>query len=503
ASNVGGGFGGKGFIWAGTLLCAMAARVAERPVRLALSREAVYRTVGGRAPTVQRVALGAERDGTLTALVHTGISQVGRVGGRPEPVGSQSRHLYAARNILIRHSSATLDALPNSAMRAPGEAVGSFALESAMDELAGELGIDPVELRMRNEPQRDPVSGKPFTHRNLRTAYARGAQRFGWADRPPRPRSMRDGRRLLGWGVATAFHMPIQFTADATVRLGVDGTVLVRCAFQEIGVGAGTVQSQIAADALGVPVEAVTVEHGDSALPTGPMAGGSGQTATVAASVLRACEELKRSALALAQRAPGSPLRGRRLDELAARDGGLFAADGSGETYAQTLARAGRPSLEGRGEQSGGAGGEQGAAPRRRGRRPAPPRARGARRPLLRGRGRRGHRRGARDALGRGVRRGAGDQPEDRDQPAARRDRDGDRGGAGGGDARRPGQRPDRERDHGRLPRAGAGRRTADRRLLPRRAGPDHPARPARGGGGRHHRRRGGDRERRAPRDGG
>jgi len=251
ASNVGGGFGGKGFIWAGTLLCAMAARVAERPVRLALSREAVYRTVGGRAPTVQRVALGAERDGTLTALVHTGISQVGRVGGRPEPVGSQSRHLYAARNILIRHSSATLDALPNSAMRAPGEAVGSFALESAMDELAGELGIDPVELRMRNEPQRDPVSGKPFTHRNLRTAYARGAQRFGWADRPPRPRSMRDGRRLLGWGVATAFHMPIQFTADATVRLGVDGTVLVRCAFQEIGVGAGTVQSQIAADALG------------------------------------------------------------------------------------------------------------------------------------------------------------------------------------------------------------------------------------------------------------
>jgi xanthine dehydrogenase YagR molybdenum-binding subunit len=348
APNVGGGFGGKGFVWAGPILCAMAARVAKRPVRLALSREAVYRTVGGRSPTVQRVALGAERDGALTALVHTGISQVGQVGGMPEAVTSQSRHLYAARSILVQHSTVTLDALPTTAMRAPGEAVGTFALESGMDVLAYELGMDPVELRMRNEPERDPLEGKRFTHRNLRAAYARGVQRFGWDTRPPQPRSMRDGRRLLGWGVATAFHMPIQLTADVTVRLGMDGTVLVRCGFHEIGVGAATAQSQIAADALGVPVEAVTVEHGDSALPVGPMAGGSGQTATVAASVLRACEELRRSALALARRSPGSPLRGRRIDELAARDGGLFAADGSGETYGEILARAGRPSLEGR-----------------------------------------------------------------------------------------------------------------------------------------------------------
>ncbi|MHA6626837.1 xanthine dehydrogenase family protein molybdopterin-binding subunit [Pseudonocardia sichuanensis] len=348
APNVGGGFGGKGFVWAGTILGAMAARVAKRPVRLALSREAVFRTVGGRAPTVQRVALGAERDGALTALVHTGISQVGRVGGMPEAVGSQSKHLYAARSILVRHSTATLDALPNSAMRAPGEAVGTFALESGMDALAHELGMDPVELRMHNEPERDPLNGKRFTRRNLRAAYARGAQRFGWAERPPQPRSMRAGRALLGWGVATAFHMPIQLPADVTVRLAMDGTVLVRCGLHEIGVGAATVQSQIAAEALGVPVEAVTVELGDSALPVGAMAGGSGQTASVAASVLRACEELKRSALALARRAAGSPLRGRRIGNLAACDGGLFAADGAGETYATILARAGRPSLEGR-----------------------------------------------------------------------------------------------------------------------------------------------------------
>jgi xanthine dehydrogenase YagR molybdenum-binding subunit len=348
APNIGGGFGGKGFVWAGTVLCAMAARVAKRPVRLALSREAVFRTVGGRAPTIQRVALGAERDGELTAIVHTGISQVGRVGGMPETVGRQSQHIYAARTILVRHSTATLDALPNSAMRAPGEAVGTFALESGMDALAHELAMDPLELRMRNEPESNPLDGKRFTHRNLRAAYVRGAQRFGWADRPLRPRSMRDGHTLRGWGVATAFHMPIQLMADVTVRLGMDGTVVVRCGMQEIGVGAATVQAQIAADALGVPVEAVRVELGDSTLPVAPMAGGSGQTATVAASVLRACEELRRSALALARRSSRSPLRGRRIDDLVARDGGLFAADGSGETYAQILARSGRPSLEGR-----------------------------------------------------------------------------------------------------------------------------------------------------------
>jgi xanthine dehydrogenase YagR molybdenum-binding subunit len=347
ATYVGGGFGGKGSVWAGTVLTALAARAVGRPVRMALTREAVYRTVGGRAPTAQRVALGAERDGSLTALVHTGVSPVGRAGGGPEPVGSQSQHLYAARTILVRNSTVTLDVLPGTFMRAPGEAVGTFALESAVDALAHELGMDPVELRMRNEPERDPLGGKRFTRRNLRAAYARGAARFGWADRPPQPRSMRVDRRLVGWGVATAFHMPVQLTADVTVRLAVDGGVLVRCAFHEIGVGAATAQAQIAADALGVPVGAVTVEHGDTALPVGPMAGGSGQTATVAASVLRACEELKRSALALARRSPDSPLRGRRRSgDVQARDGGLYGPDGAGESYAAILARAGRPVLE-------------------------------------------------------------------------------------------------------------------------------------------------------------
>ena len=348
AEYVGGGFGGKGSVWAGTVLTALAARVTGRPVRMALTREAVYRTVGGRSPTVQRVALGAERDGTLTALVHTGISQVGRTGGGPEPVGAQSQHLYRAPNIRIGHSTTTLDALPNTFMRAPGEAVGSFALESAMDELAVELGMDPVELRMRNEPERSPLDGTRFTRRNLREAYARGAERFGWADREPTPRSTRDGRWLVGSGVATAFHLPLQIPADVAVRLGVDGSVLVRCGFHEIGVGAATAFTQVTADALGVPVAAVSIEHGDTAQPAGPGAGGSAQTASVTAALLQACDQLKRSALRLARGAATSPLRGARPGDVRARDGGLRHADGRGETYAEILARAGRPALEAR-----------------------------------------------------------------------------------------------------------------------------------------------------------
>jgi xanthine dehydrogenase YagR molybdenum-binding subunit len=346
AEHVGGGFGGKGMVWPGTVITVLAARVTGRPVRLALTREAVYRTVGGRAPTAQRVALGAERDGTLTALIHTGVSRIGRAGGMPEAVGGQSQHLYAAPNIHIKHSTTTLDVLPNTAMRAPGEAVGSFGLESAVDALAHELGMDPVELRMRNEPERDPTSGKAFTRRNLRAAYARGVERFGWAGRPQAPRSMRANGKLVGWGVATAFHMPFRMPASVTLRIGMDGSVQVRCGFHEIGVGAATATAQITADALGVPVEAVTVEYGDTALPIGPGAGGSAQTASIASSVLQASEQLRRSALALARRSPASPLRGLRPAEVQPRDGGLYRADGTGETYAAILARAGRPALE-------------------------------------------------------------------------------------------------------------------------------------------------------------
>jgi xanthine dehydrogenase YagR molybdenum-binding subunit len=323
APYVGGGFGGKGSAWPGTLLAVLAARATGRPVRLSLSREAVYRTVGGRTPSVQRVALGADAKGKLSALVHTSVSYVGRAGGVPEPVTSQSRHLYAAENILLRQDIVEMDLIPNTFMRAPGESIGTFALESAVDELAHRLDLDPIELRMRNEPAVGPVDGHQFSHRMLREVYALGADRFGWANRSPRPGSMRDGRWLVGMGVATAYHPAMRFTADVTVRLSADGGVLVRCGFHEMGMGAATAQAQIAADALGVPFDAVRVEYGDSDLPTGPMAGGSIQTATVATSVLAACEKLTQ-----------------RLRSLARRHG----TDGANHT--ETLAKAGLPAIE-------------------------------------------------------------------------------------------------------------------------------------------------------------
>jgi xanthine dehydrogenase YagR molybdenum-binding subunit len=226
--------------------------------------------------------------------VHTSTTRLGRAGGSGEQIVSMTGHLYGAETIHTQQHQVTLDVVANTAMRAPGESIGSFALESAVDELAHTLGMDPVALRMRNEPDRNPVNGKKFAHRKLREAYALGAEKFGWADRVPAPGSMRDGRWLVGMGVATAYHPSIQMAANATVRLDADGTVLVRSGFHEMGMGAATAQAQIAADALGVPVEAVTVAYGDSDLPTTFGAGGSMQTASVAAAVLAACRKLRK-----------------------------------------------------------------------------------------------------------------------------------------------------------------------------------------------------------------
>jgi xanthine dehydrogenase YagR molybdenum-binding subunit len=342
---VGGGFGGKGRAWAGTLLTVLAARATGRAVRLALTREGVYHTVGGRTASTQRVALGADAHGRLTALIHTSVCRTARVGGIPEPITMASRHLYAAPNIHLRQNVVQLDLLTNTFMRAPGESIGTFALESAIDELAYELAMDPIELRMRNEPERDPVGGKRFTQRMLRQAYAQGAERFGWRDRDPRAGAMRDGRWLVGMGVATAFRGSMHMPVSVTVRLGSDGVLVVRCCLHEMGMGTATAQAQIAADAMGVPLESVRVEYGDSELPPGIGAFGSVQTASAAAGVLAACAKLKKSLLALARRTPDSPLRGRKLEELETRDGGLYNRSG-GQTYTEILAAAGRDHVE-------------------------------------------------------------------------------------------------------------------------------------------------------------
>jgi xanthine dehydrogenase YagR molybdenum-binding subunit len=225
--------------------------------------------------------------------------------------------------MLTQQNVVELDLLPNSWLRAPGEAAGTFVLESAVDELAYEPGMDPIELRMRNEPDVDPMEGRPFSQRMLREAFTVGAERFGWSQRTPEPRSLRHGRWLVGMGVATAFHTALRTTANVAVRLAADGTALVRCGFHEMGMGAATAQAQIAADALGVPFDAVRVEYGESRLPAGPLAGQSTQTATIATSLLSACDEITRKLRTLARR-----------------------THTVGRSPAETLAAAGRPYLE-------------------------------------------------------------------------------------------------------------------------------------------------------------
>jgi xanthine dehydrogenase YagR molybdenum-binding subunit len=302
AEFVGGAFGGKFAVWPGTVIAAMAAKVVGRPVRLALSRKAVSRAAGGRTASTNRIALGATRDGRLTALIQDSLTRTGSAGGLLEATSSPARHLYGAETMLTRQNLVAMDLLPNTWMRAPGEAIGSFVLESAMDELAYELAMDPIALRLRNEPETDPTGGKKFSHRMLREAFETGAERFGWADRDPEPRSMRDGEWLVGVGTATAYHPVLRLIADVKVRLNDDGAALVQCGFHEMGMGAATAQAQIAADALGIGYDKVRVEYGDSALPPGPMAGNSNQTATVATSVLAACAELTQKVAALARR---------------------------------------------------------------------------------------------------------------------------------------------------------------------------------------------------------
>jgi xanthine dehydrogenase YagR molybdenum-binding subunit len=315
---VGGGFGGKSVVWPSTILTALAARVTGRPVRMALSREGVYRATGGRQPSVQRVALGAERDGRLTALIHTSTAPIGKVGGDPEQITSVARHVYDAANIRHQQHLVQLDTISNTIFRAPGESIGSYALEAAVDELAYKLGMDPVALRLRNEPAKNPIDGKTFAHRKLRECFTIGGEKFGWSARTPEPRSMRDGRWLVGWGTAAAYHPAWELPANVTVRLNADGTALVRSGFHEMGMGAATAQGQIAADALGLPFEAVSVEYGDTDLPTTFGAGGSSQTASVARSLVAACEKLKK--------AVGKPR--------------------PGESYARVLARTGRDHAE-------------------------------------------------------------------------------------------------------------------------------------------------------------
>jgi xanthine dehydrogenase YagR molybdenum-binding subunit len=293
APYVGGAFGSKGATHPHVILTVMAAQVVGRPVKFALTRQQMFALAGYRTPTIQRVQLGAQRDGQLTAIAHEVVEQTATIDEFAEPTAVPTRVMYAAPNRRTTHRLARLDLPVNSWMRAPGEAPGMFALESAMDELAIALGLDPIELRLRNEPAVDPESGRPFSSRNLVACLREGAQRFGWQPRDPTPRLRREGRWLIGTGVAASTYPAIQLPASAFVQVDAAGNYRVRIDASDIGNGAWTVLTQIASDALEVPIERVQLEIGDSSLPRAFSAVGSSGTASWGWAIVDGAQKLR------------------------------------------------------------------------------------------------------------------------------------------------------------------------------------------------------------------
>jgi xanthine dehydrogenase YagR molybdenum-binding subunit len=293
AKHVGGGFGSKGTPRPHVIVAALAARQVGRPVKLAVTRQQMFTLTGYRTPTIQRLQLGAERDGRLVAIAHDVVEQTSTIQEFAEQTALPTRMMYAADARRTTHRLVRLNVPTPSWMRAPGECPGMYALESALDELAVELGLDPIELRIRNEPELDPETGHPFSTRNLVGCLREGAERFGWNDRDPTPAARRDGRRLVGTGVAASTYPARRLPSTAHGRREPDGSFTIEVGAMDIGTGARTVLTQIAADALEVPPEQVHVEVGDSAYGQAMLAGGSMGTSSWGTAVLEACRRLR------------------------------------------------------------------------------------------------------------------------------------------------------------------------------------------------------------------
>ncbi|MET9395690.1 xanthine dehydrogenase family protein molybdopterin-binding subunit [Streptomyces sp. NPDC006624] len=335
AEHVGGGFGSKGTPRPDVVLAAMAARRTGRAVTVALPRRHLAAVVGHRAPTLHRLRLGAGADGRLESLTHEVTTHTSRIKEFVEQAAVPARVMYAAPHLRTVHRVAALDVPSPSWMRAPGEAPGMYALESALDELATELGMDPVELRVRNEPDVEPDSGKPFSSRQLVACLREGARRFGWDGRDPRPRSRRDGPLLRGTGVAAATYPVMVGPSTAAVRARPDGTFLVRINATDIGTGARTVLAQIGADALGVPLERVAVEVGSTELPSAPLAGGSSGTASWGWAVHEAGTRLARQLAGHTGPLPGPGLEARADTKGVARTESDWARHAFGAHFAE------------------------------------------------------------------------------------------------------------------------------------------------------------------------
>jgi xanthine dehydrogenase YagR molybdenum-binding subunit len=343
---VGGAFGSKGGMTPRSALVAFAARRLNRPVRLVVSRKQGFTTATYRAETRHHIRLGAGRDGKLVGYFHEGWE----ISSRPDPYVvagvADSAMLYGYGTVRTKVNVVHADRNTPGYMRSPPVVPYIYALESAMDELAWKLGMDPVELRRINDTMTDPVDGKPWSSRSLMQCYDQAAQAFGWEKRAPQPAATRDGEWLIGWGCATALYPTHIGPATARVRLMANGDVRVQTAAHEIGNGAYTVIGQAAAERLGAPLDKVTVELGDTELPPAPVAGGSRTTASTCSAVLKACDAIRDKLFRAAQATNDGPLAGRAAADLSLESGRITATDGAGENLEEAFRRLGANAIE-------------------------------------------------------------------------------------------------------------------------------------------------------------
>jgi xanthine dehydrogenase YagR molybdenum-binding subunit len=339
---LGGGFGGKLWPWTHSLLAAQAARVTGRPVKLVVTRQMMFRNVGHRTNTQQRMRLAAGADGRLVSLQQDFIYHDSRAGVSEESCGEATGYIYSSPNLRVTGAPCRRDFGVNTAMRGPGVVPGMYAVESAMNELAGRLGMDPVALRLVNDTARDESADVPFSSRHLRECLELGAEKFGWSRRDPGIGAMRDGDTILGWGMASATWPGMRSKAEVSVSLRDDGTVLVRSATQDIGTGTYTVLAQMAAQETGVDVGRIQVEIGDTDLPPGPVSGGSMATASLVPAVIMAARHAIRQLLDVA----GRVVEG----EAAYTEGRVTPGD---LAFDEVLRRAGVERVEGQGVSKG------------------------------------------------------------------------------------------------------------------------------------------------------
>jgi xanthine dehydrogenase YagR molybdenum-binding subunit len=348
---LGGGFGGKAYVWPHTLLAALAAKVLKRPVRLQLTRAQMYAMVGHQPATIQTIALGADRDGKLTGIRHDSISPTPVFDNYIEYAALVARSLWGASGgISTNHKVVHVNRNTPTPLRSPHEALGHFALESAMDELAYATAVDPVALRLLNDTEIDPHSGRPFSTRAMRKCLTAGAERFGWDKRTPEPGSMRDGRYLIGQGMAGAIFTHWRWPAKARVTLKRDGSAVVETGTHDLGTGTYTVMQQVAADTLGLAPDKVTVRLGDTRLPASHASIGSATMANAGASVMLAAKAARDQAIELALTGRNAPFADARRDDVVASDGTLLLVRKNlSITYVELLARNGLATLVGEG----------------------------------------------------------------------------------------------------------------------------------------------------------